>query len=61
MKKLLIALFIVLSTKAYAGGCYGHKPYKPTGYCDSGSWQLICTNGQWVWVCVDGNSYIPYY
>lgn len=60
MKKLLIVLFIILSTKAYAG-CYGHKPYKPTGYCDGGSWQLICTNGSWVWVCVGGNSYIPFY
>ena len=62
MKKLLIILtFIILSSTAYAGGCYGHKPYKPTGYCDGVSWELICTNGEWIWLCVGGNSYSKFY
>lgn len=52
MKKLLTILFIALSTNAYAGGCYGWKPYKPISYCDGGNWTLICTRGEWVWICM---------
>jgi hypothetical protein len=56
MKKLLTLLFILLSSNAYALGCYGWQPYEPIGYCDGGSWELVCTNGDWVWICVNGNS-----
>lgn len=58
MKKLFLTImFVLLVSKAYAGGCYGHKPYKPIGYCDGGSWQLICTRGDWVWMCITSTQY----